>query len=157
MNLSLIANTINQYQLPDNLYYIIDDGVEEQGGAVVEEVPNSKLRYVSNSIAGPSALYPVYSRMGDRIRTNPSNLSIGLTYIRVPRDPKWTFTVVNGRELFNPTATDFQDFEIHVSEFPKLVIRLVAYFGINLREPEIAQYVAQVKEAPTNPIQQGRI
>jgi hypothetical protein len=58
-------------------------------------------------------------------------------YIRKPLDPKWTYTVVNNNPLFNPSAADYQDFEIHPSDEPKLIIKILSYMGVSIREQDI--------------------
>lgn len=67
-------------------------------------------------------------------------------YVRVPADPKWTYTIVSNAELYNPGAGDFQDFELHTSEFSNIVIRMLSYFGINIREKELTQYAEAMKQ-----------
>ena len=82
----------------------------------------------------------------------PNTITTGVTcrYLREPLDPKWTFTDVSGTEMFNPSAVDFQDFELHTSEFPNIVIQMLSFFGINIREPMVTQYAEALKQKQTN-------
>ena len=141
---------IGGFGLTNDVYFLEKDGITWQGGAVIEEVQRHEITYLNNSIARPTAEFPVYERYGNHILTYPNASFIGETitfrYIREPKNPKWTYLVVNGTELYNPSATDHQDFELHTSEFPKIVIMLVGYFGINLRETEVVQISEIIKD-----------
>jgi len=91
--------------------------------------------------------YPVYERFSDRIIVTPNTItSIILRYIREPRSPRWTFTVIDGVELYNPSSPSAQNFELQKSEFPALVVRIMALFGINLRENDVVQFAETQKD-----------
>ena len=133
--------------MPSDLYFIEDDGVVSDTGKIIERIKTSKVGYLNNSIAAPTVTYPVYERDADTITVFPINSvsTIALAYIKQPADPKWTYTVVNGDPLFNPSAVDYQDFELHPAEFPTIVVEMLTYFGINLREGEVIQIAEQLK------------
>ena len=144
----------NFYDLPDDLYFMEDDGLytvlgETQEPVVIEEVERFELGYLQASIASASETYPIYERFSDRVRVFPDSISkeIFLRYIRTPKMPKWTaFTLSDGNPVYNPAAIDHQDFELHESEFPNLVVRILSYFGINLRESEVVQIAETLKD-----------
>lgn len=150
---SVLTNPLNQfYTLPENLYWVEDDGVTTLQGAVVEEVERRELGYLSNSIAKPTNTYPVYGRYSDKIKVYPSTLTedLNIRYIRKPNQPKWTYFILpDGNPAFNPTAQDFQDFELHESEFSNIVLKILVFFGINLREAEIIQVASNISEVET--------
>ena len=139
------SDTTTRWSLPNDLYYVEKDGITLNGLTVIEEVQQTNINYLLNSIARPTQAYPVYVRYADDIRVYPNLVTtppappVNIRYVRTPRNPNWTYTVVNGVELYNPSASDFQDFELHESEFPNIVIRLVSFFGVNLREAEVVQ------------------
>ena len=59
-------------------------------------------------------------------------------YIRYPKDPKWTYSsVVSGTPVFNPNQPDYQDFELPLSYEADLVIKILQYAGLSIRENEI--------------------
>jgi hypothetical protein len=41
--------------------------------------------------------------------------------------------------LFNPTAGDYQDFELPTSMFNEIVIKILSYCGIQIREADVVQ------------------
>lgn len=148
--------TDGRFLLPEDLYFIEDDGITPiennvESGNVIEEVERSTIGYLKNSLSAPSILYPVYERYGSHIIIYPETLTdIRMKYIRTPKAPKWTYFVTgNGNELFDPSNSSFQDFELHESEFTNIVNRLLTYFGINLRESEVIQIAETLKDKLT--------
>ena len=87
-----------------------------------------------------SALYPGYCDENNYRYIKPSTLlgSITVNYIRNVVAPKWTYTVVGEDPLYNPSASDHQDFELELSE-TNLVIEILKLSGVTIREPEVAQ------------------
>ena len=146
----IMTNLGNQlYDLPTNLYWIEDDGITTLRGEVVEEVERRELGYLMNSISKPTVNYPVYGRYSDKIKVYPAELNsdLSIDYIRKPLHPKWTyFPLPDGNAMFNPAAGDYQDFELHESEFSNIVIKVLMFFGINLREAEVVQVASNITE-----------
>tara|TARA_R100001460_G_scaffold97079_3_gene139572 strand:- start:333 stop:1100 length:768 start_codon:yes stop_codon:yes gene_type:complete len=72
---------------------------------------------------------------GDRVK---------ITYIVTPNKPNWTYiTVANqGSALYNPSASDHQDFQLHISEENKLVTKILQYAGITIKDPQLVQAAA---------------
>lgn len=146
---STVSGSGKLFTLPSNLYFIEQDGLSTTSGIVIEEVERKDLNYLLNSISKPSTLNPVYERQSKKVKVYPNTLTgnLPLRYLRTPKMPKWTFFVLpDGNPSYNPAANDFQDFELHESEFTNLVIRMLSYFGINLREQEIIQVAEKMKQ-----------
>ena len=135
-----------RFNLPEDIYFIKDRGISYLGN-VVEEVEGSDLSFLNSSKAAPSSIFPVYQRFSNFIDVYPSLSNIQVEYLRTPSNPKWTYVVVNGSELFNPSATDYQDFELHPSESPRIVIEMLSLFGINLDELDVSRYAEVIKKA----------
>jgi hypothetical protein len=150
----LVKNESGFYPLPVDLYFLEDDGLYYEEGVqnlprVIEEVERAELSYLLNSMAKPTLVYPVYERFSDRVKVYPDSVpnAIYLRYLRTPKMPKWTFfSLSDGNPAYNPAAVDFQDFELHESEFSNIVVRMLLYFGINLREAEVAQIAQTLKD-----------
>lgn len=137
------------YPLPSDLYFLEENGVVTSTGKVVDKAYNSNINYLTSSLSGPSEVFPVFNRVDNDLSIYPSTIAgdITVNYIRRPLDPKWTYTVVGGAELFNPSSPSYQDFELHPSEFPNIVNEMLSYFGINLREGEVVQIAEQLKNS----------
>lgn len=144
---STVSNVGGNYSLPANLYFIEDKGVLTSTGKVVDEAERNSIGFASGSLAAPSATYPVYESFPGYIQILPSSITTDITlrYITQPLDPKWTYRVVSNTELFDATQPDYQDFELHESEFSNIVLEMLTYFGINIREAEVVQISEQLK------------
>ena len=72
-----------------------------------------------------------------------------------PVEPQWNYTVGSvGQFIFNAiNATNNKsiDFELHNSEQVELILRILSYAGIIIRDPNIVQAAAsQVQQANIN-------
>jgi hypothetical protein len=57
--------------------------------------------------------------------------------LRYPNDPQWTYLTVNGDPVFNISSPTYQDFELPLSDFANLVIKILEYAGISIREQDV--------------------
>ena len=126
----------------------------------VEEIDQKNLlEYTLSPLTSPSTTNPVYIQ---NIQTTSSVWSIVVypstiqslitaTYIRKPADADWAYQTVVGNALFE--SSNSTNFELHDSEEPNLVIKILLYAGLSIREGEIAQ-LADAKE--TKKIQQEK-
>ena len=139
--------------LPEDLYFIEDDGVttgitQTHPNVVVEEVERGKINFMKSSLSKPTALYPIYERYASTLRVFPTSINeVQVSYLRKPKFPNWTyFMLPNGQPAYNPSDSSFQDFELHESEFSNVVLKLLVYFGINLRESDVVQIGELLKD-----------
>lgn len=117
-------------------------------GKVIEQVPKSVvLRLNSDAYSSPTTTYPVYVRYGNDFEIYPSTITdnVSCFYIRKPKQPKWTYNSIQGNPIYNPSASDFQDLEIHPSDEVKLIIKVLSYAGVTIRDPQVIE-VAMNKE-----------
>lgn len=121
-------------------------------GKLMEYVPKYKETYLdSSNIAGPSALYPGYCDQNDYWYVKPNTLTgdVKVNYIRNVLDPKWTYVIVGENPVYNPSAADFQDFELGADDQTSLVIEILKLAGVTIREAEVAQAAAQIDAVET--------
>lgn len=73
------------------------------------------------------------------VKIAPNSITSGVvaSYLRNPLMPKWTYEVVMGSEVYNPSATDHQDIDLHSSEKNNVILRIAHRFGINLKEQDL--------------------
>ncbi len=129
--------------LPIDLYKIgtiwDDDNVTE-----IHKVDHRELTYMLNSpLATPTAQRPVYVIDATQISVFPEVDNILFRYIRIPLISRWTYTVVNEQTQYNATAPDLQDFELHPSDEVNLVIKILEFAGITIKDPSLYQIAAQ--------------
>lgn len=151
----LTYNAINdKFQVPNDCYTL--NVVMYNNNVEIEKVSQNKiLNLLSSNITAPSLLYPVYTEDASVVAVSPpynqSNITVypntinqtGLVtaqYIRYPKDPIWTYfpTLVSGTPMFNPNAPDYQDFELPQSYEFDLVVKILQYAGLSIREQDIA-------------------
>lgn len=139
-------NTTQLFELPSDIYLIKDKGIDFNGN-VIDEAESSNITFMNSSLGAPSETFPVFEMYKDVIKVHPDTIQTGVTcrYLRLPNDPNWTYQDVGGTEMFDPSSVDFQDFELHESEMTRIVIEMLSYFGINLRETEVTQYAEALK------------
>lgn len=140
------------FELPTDLRYI--DSVFYQYDDEIEFCKHNKefkllLKYADTL---PTNTNPIGLRVGNKIKIAPTTITshVRISYLRNPLIPNWTYTVVGGAELFNPSAPDFQDIDLHPSEENKVVLMTLQRFGINLKEQDLVQVTASKENSEFN-------
>lgn len=138
-------NVTLKFDIPADNYSM--DKILYNDTVEIERVLQGKINnLLQSTITAPSVYYPVYTIDGEGIQVYPVTIngfaaSVTAQYIRYPRDPKWTYNpvLVNGTPMFDPGQTDYQDFELPLSFETDLVIKVLQYSGISIRENEVTQ------------------
>lgn len=96
----------------------------------------------------PSEFYPVYKYENQKLTLYPTTLigtGVTLNFLKYPADVKWGFTIDTelGNYIYNPN--DSVDFELHQSDQPLLVDKILGYAGIMTRD-QLALQLAASKE-----------
>ena len=146
---AMSAMSGNQATLPTDVYRL---GTIFYGAAgydvEVEKVGKKELEYMlRTSLAAPVDARPVYIRKTDtQLKIFPSSPStsystsnITCNYIAKPATVKWTYNVVAGNALYNSSAADAQNFELHASEETELVYKILELAGVTLNKPGLVQ------------------
>ena len=140
------------FELPTDVRYI--DSVFYQDNNEVEFCKHNKefkllLNYADTL---PTNTNPIGLRIGNKIKVAPTTIvdEVTISYLRNPLIPNWTYTVVGGAELFNPSAPDFQDIDLHPSEENRVVLATLKRFGVNLKETDLTQMTAAREQIDFN-------
>jgi hypothetical protein len=123
---------------------------------VVEEVSYMEYTRISNTpLTKPSETRPIYYVRSNVIYVVPDiiNVDYQMSYISKPKKVAWTYVVVNSKPLYNPGASDHQNFQLHASEETTLVFKILQLAGIGIKDYNVVQVAAQ-KEV--NKIQQEK-
>lgn len=134
-----IAQTSGYYVKPSDMYQPVS---LRYGSKELDMVPKNKEMYLySSNLTAPTANFPVYIDKNNYYYIKPDTLTDDMTlvYVRNVADPKWTYTMVADNPIFNPSAGDYQDFEIAPEDEPNLVLEILKLAGLTIREPEITQ------------------
>jgi len=111
-----------------------------------EKVSNGKITMLNMSmLTSPSLQFPAYVLNDSVISIYPFSLSgygaINATYFRYPKPPKWTYvTLINGEPSFDQSQPDYQDFEMPLEDEYKLVMKILQYCGMSIREIQVSQF-----------------
>jgi hypothetical protein len=134
------------YSAPADLYRTIQI-TTSSGLTEVEKIKKSEYSYYSSSqLSAPSASYPVYYFDNNVFKVFPSSISNPvINYIRIPADPIWGFTG-GGANAYVYSSAASTDFELHPSDETDLVIKILSYAGVIIKDPTVIQ-VAQQQEA----------
>jgi hypothetical protein len=125
----------------------------EASGVEAEKVLESKIFMLNRSnLTTPSNMFPSYVLNNQVLSSNttvvtmyPQTINtygqVVCTYFRYPKDPKWTYiTLFNGEPSFDQSQPDYQDFELPLEDEFKLVIKILQYCGVSIREIEVSQF-----------------
>ena len=125
---------------PPSDYYFLEK-LLYNNSKEVEKVSHRKINYLLNSnLTAPTTSYPVYTLENDGIIVYPTIITTNVTaqYVRYPKDPNWTYSSINaGDPIFNPSAAGYQDFELPNSDFANLVVKILYYSGVQIREEQV--------------------
>ncbi len=116
---------------------------------------NDWLRLNMSKLTRPTADYPMYLYQDNKIIIQPPSLvqvdplnpltildQFSISYVRKPADVTWGYTVLtNGAYSFDSTSS--QDFEIDDTDQTEVILRILIYMGIVIRDPQIVQAAAQ--------------
>ena len=139
-NTTLVLSS-NIFTLVGQIYSIYSKSAKE-----AEKVSVGKITTLNNSLlTKPSVLFPAYTLEGDRIKLFPDTINakgkVECVYFRHPLPPKWTYiTLANGEPVFDQSQPDYQDFELPEEDVYKLVMKILQYCGMSIRETEVAAF-----------------
>jgi hypothetical protein len=121
-------------------------GITRSFKGEAEKVNHSKITMLNNSLlTAPTEAYPAYIQEGGIMTVYPSTINlpneVDAQYFRYPKDPKWTYiTLINGEPSFDQSQSDYQDFEVPLEDEYKLVVKILQYCGVSIREGEVVQF-----------------
>ena len=111
-----------------------------------EKVTHSKITMLNNSIyTSPTLTYPAYTQEDIKMTAFPADISevgrVVAQYYRYPKDPKWTYvSLTNGEPMFDQSQPDYQDFEIPLEDENNLILKILQYAGVSIREASVYQF-----------------
>jgi hypothetical protein len=155
--ISVVSNT--SMILSDDIFLASGDDYKIFSSAVNEadKVSVGKITMLNASnLTQPSEMYPSYTLEGESIKMYPKTINtlgqVQAVYFRFPKDPKWTYiTIGNGEPMFDQSQPDYQDFELPLEDEYKLVMKILQYSGVSIREQEVTAYALgqEQHEQPT--------
>lgn len=141
LNFNLPIDTVTGLPIP---IYSLGVVSTDAGNEIECVQQNDILRLNSSLDTAPTLTYPVYTMIGDEIRVYPSSIdgtttSVLIDYIRFPKEPKWTYTMISSEPVFNGSASDYQDFELEPDDEMNLVLKILSYAGVQIGDFNLAK------------------
>jgi hypothetical protein len=166
-----LTKTSNYFEQPNDFYklgtVIYTDPKSNQ--IEVQRIQENDLLYVNMSpLTKPSLTHPIYTYRDNKIyvhsgATDVASNSISISYLKDPSDVVWSYYIDNatGGYLWdgngvpaNPhtgpfPATGSVNFELHEVEQTEVIIKILMYAGVIIRDPQIVQTASQLDQQET--------
>ncbi len=116
-----------------------------------EVTPHEFTLAQRSTIAQSSSSYPVYYQTGSTINVFPQTATSAtapiqrydIFYVRVPNVVNWAYTVNSvGAYIYDPGVASV-DFEISDVDQTEVILKILAYAGVVIRDSEITQMASQ--------------
>jgi len=122
------------------IWYKDSQGIQRTSKRPVEVITDNELGdRLSSQFNSPTLDYPIITDYGNEFEFYPNDVSqVTLAYIRMPKDPIWAFTVVDGEPVYDPNNS--QDFELSADLLPEIVKKICEYMGVSIKRLDLAQY-----------------
>jgi hypothetical protein len=111
--------------------------------------PKDVNQILRSSLVKPSLQYPI-ALMGTQGGTSkvfnvfPENITKVIVYhYRNTNTPKWNYVTIGGKPVYNHSGSN--GFKLSVRCHGEVVVKILEYLGVSIREPEVVQY-AQANE-----------
>jgi hypothetical protein len=152
------------FYLPSNLHRLGE--IYYNDTTIVQPVQQNEYLLINKSpLTSPTLSQPIYVQRGehtsavgpppvlhDKIFVYPTSIQdlIKCSYVKTPAQINWAFTV-NSLGAYIFTDTGAQNFELDVSEQTEIILKILQYSGIIIRDPQIVQTaMAQINKEEVN-------
>jgi hypothetical protein len=152
---NIVSNTT--LTLSSNIFTVIGQtySIYSKASKEADKVSVGKITMLNaSSLTSPTEFYPSYTFEGERIKLFPDTINakgkVECVYFRHPKTPKWTYiSLVSGEPAFDQSQPDYEDFELPYEDTYRLVMKILQYCGISIRETEVAQF-GMIQEQQNN-------
>jgi hypothetical protein len=114
---------------------------------------------IKSPLTKPTESHPIYLQEGNSLKIEPAGNTdvtknvdkVDISYISKPSNIKWGFVPDESLGIFVYDDGNKTDFDLHSSEQTEVILRILAYAGIVIRDPQIVQAAtAQVQQQNIN-------
>ncbi len=136
--------SVDHFTLPADLYRL--GTVVYKDDTEVQLIQRNDLLYVNQSpLTKPTDKYPLYLYEDNKLYLKPAsiNSSISISYVKKPADVVWNFTIPSGQNYYQFDATNSTNFELDVSEQPEVIVKILLYAGVVVKDYNLVNLAAQ--------------
>ena len=129
---------------PKNFYML--GTVMHKESTEVQVTQRNEILYIqSNPLIAPTKDYPLYIYEKEKLYLYPSSITsdITISYLRKPLDVIWDFTIPTGQNYYQYNPNSSTDFELSSTEQANIILKILLYSGIVIRDPSVIQVAAQ--------------
>lgn len=137
-----VTGSALQVNLYENDFYKIGTVIYNDEKEVERVDRNDFLHINMSPLTKPTLKYPIYIFENNKLYVYPTTITSGIkaSYIKKPRNINWGFT--SSGSGYNYDASSSVDFQLHQSEQTSLIIKILLYAGVVIRDPQIVQMAA---------------
>ena len=148
-----IALTSGSGSLPADTYNTINVSSLDRL-TQIERIEKSKISFLlSSPMTAPSETFPMYYSGTGTVNVFPVSIaSVNIDYIATPADPAWgASTDVNsfGTPIYEYQPSLSQNFTLHPSDEVDLVLGILQYFGITIKDQLVIQAAMSEQQTTT--------
>ena len=143
---SIATGAVNNIQInvtPEDFYKL--GTVFYKTDKEIQAVQRNELAQMNMStITKPSNFFPVYVYENRRIIIYPQTITseVTLSYLRQPADVIWDFTSgASSQYIYNGVTS--VDFELDISETTIVILEILKYAGVTIKDPSVVQAAGQ--------------
>ena len=140
----IVGTTDTLYRLGSVFYKNYDLG---------QYIQRNELRQLFLSpLTQPTKKFPIYLYENNILHLYPTSIDndISISYLIKPRDVKWGFTTDPATGAYLYAAGTSIQFELDVSEQDEIILRILAYAGVIIEDPNIVQVASQAVATQDN-------
>lgn len=99
-----------------------------------------------------SGKYPIGCIKGKTLLVHPveDGEELVVNYYRNIRIANWTYRVIGGTEIFDPSSPQFQDIDLHSSEESNVILKTLSLCGLNLKEEDLQAFSSREENKEFN-------
>jgi hypothetical protein len=138
----------NPFIVPDNLYRLGSITYEPNVSTYkeIQRVGRAEIYNIRKApLTAPTTNYPIYLYEDNKALVYPDTIvdpaHIKMQYVKKPTDVNWAYTTGSLGQLVYDAANSI-DFELHNSERTEVVLKMLLYQGVVIRDPQIVQVAA---------------
>ena len=117
-----------------------------QDAKEVQLTQRNELLYLNSTpLLAPTTTYPIYLYEKNKLYLYPQSITsdVQVSYLRKPVDVIWNFTIPSGQNYYQYNPTNSVNFELSKTEQVNIILNVLLYSGVIIRDPSIIQVASQ--------------